>query len=279
MMYINLTALKLPDGWLTRAKKAHDALVASAPDARRDLIDQNRDLWVELKPLLSGLSHKKCWYCETPQIRSNNAVDHFRPKNKVHKEPLHPGYWWLAFDWSNYRFSCDFCNSPHVDNIDSITRGKGIHFPIFDGKKRAFDQSIDIAQEEPVLLDPTNKDDPKLLFFGPEGLAQPPCSEEQDATCYRRVTTSVDVYNLNHVDIVEARLGRHKEVGDLIKLASDYWARDEQGDEYAFNDFLRVADEIVEKTSTKAMFSAVAYCALAQYRDVDWVKEFVSPSE
>ncbi len=279
MMYVDLKALKLPDGWLVRAKQVHDALVVSAPAARRILIEQNRNLWAELKPLLSSLSYKKCWYCEAPQIRSNNAVDHFRPKNKVYKEELHSGYWWLAFDWSNYRFSCDFCNSLHVDSVDSVTRGKGIHFPLFDEKKRAFDQSVGIAQEEPVLLDPTNKDDPKLLYFGPEGLAQSRYSEEQDARCYRRVTTSVDVYNLNHVDIVEARLGRHKEVDDLIKLASDCWARDEQGDEYAFNEFLRVADEIVKKTAAKTTFSAAAYCALTQYRDVDWVNQFVSPSE
>lgn len=52
----------------------------------------------KLADILSNRSHKKCWYCECVQSRSDMAVDHFRPKNRVEECKGHPGYYWLAFD-------------------------------------------------------------------------------------------------------------------------------------------------------------------------------------
>src|ERR1700733_14768527 len=104
MRWVDLREVEdlLPPYWLDDAKnfmerisKANDvaeqkaALVSAAP------------VWQRIKPVLEKVMEKKCWYCETRNVRSDNAVDHFRPKSK---------YWWLALSYENLRFSCTFCN-------------------------------------------------------------------------------------------------------------------------------------------------------------------------
>ncbi|MFS8066979.1 MAG: hypothetical protein ACMG6S_11460 [Byssovorax sp.] len=276
MMLIKLHDLILPDGWALRASKILSDLMTAAPEDRSALIERRSDLWTELKPLLSKLSFGKCWYCEITQKRSDNPVDHFRPKNKVFERDDHPGYWWLAFDWKNYRFGCAYCNSRHVDKVGGTAGGKRTHFPIFDEKKRALDETISYAQEHPILLDPTSKLDPMLLYFGPDGLAQSAYSEQRNKQFYDRATKSAEIYHLNHVDTKEARLERQKEIDDLVRQGSEYFGRHEQGDQFALDELLRVANELGKKTGAEAEFSAAARSALMRHRDIDWVVQFVT---
>ena len=125
MRYISIEEIRLPDGWQEKADKLRDQLIAAAPPERKEIIKKNADVWREVKDALSALSHGKCWYCECKEIRSDNPVDHFRPKNRVADCDGHEGYWWLAFDWHNYRFSCTYCNSRRVGVIPSSD-----HFPL-----------------------------------------------------------------------------------------------------------------------------------------------------
>ena len=58
--------------------------------------------WKEAKPALIAESHGKCAYCESPtSVVAYGDVEHFRPKDL---------YWWLAFSFDNYTFSCQLCN-------------------------------------------------------------------------------------------------------------------------------------------------------------------------
>src|SRR5262245_43482425 len=99
-------------------KKAADADKAVRDGLKK--ASEFSSVWGELKPEFNKLSHGKCWYCEARQIRSDNAVDHFRPKSD---------YPWLAFSFENYRFACSFCNSPHRHPVTGITQGKSNFFP------------------------------------------------------------------------------------------------------------------------------------------------------
>ena len=274
MMLIKLHDLVLPDGWAQRASKLLNDLTMAAPEDRSILIERKSELWTELKPLLAKLSFGKCWYCEITQKRSDNPVDHFRPKNKVFERDDHPGYWWLAFDWENYRFGCSYCNSRHVDTVGGTAGGKRTHFPIVDENQRALVHTVDCAQEFPVLLDPTNKLDPMLLYFGPDGSAQSAHPKERNKLFYERATKSAEIYHLNHVGTKEARFERQMEVESLVKQGSEYFVRHEQGDHHALNELLRVANELGKKTGPDAEFSAAARCALMRHRDIDWVVQF-----
>lgn len=106
MIHIDIDELEdeLPAGW---EKRAEDALVAVRKvkaALRAAEIDKLSSVWQDpnLREALQKLSKFKCWYCESNESRSDNAVDHFRPKNNVFEAPAHGGYWWLAFHWENY---------------------------------------------------------------------------------------------------------------------------------------------------------------------------------
>ena len=118
MIHINLEGKEPPAAWL---KKAHRLITGlekiTDPAKRAKFIDRHSDLWSELKPWLSELSHGKCWYSEAKEIYSFYDVDHFRPKNRAKQldDTEREGYWWLAFDWHNYRLCGGIGNRPNRD--------------------------------------------------------------------------------------------------------------------------------------------------------------------
>lgn len=64
--------------------------------------DFNKRYWKPAKEVLKDESKKKCAYCEAPtSVVAHGDVEHFRPISK---------YWWLAYCYDNYLFSCQICN-------------------------------------------------------------------------------------------------------------------------------------------------------------------------
>lgn len=288
MRYINIAEIKLPDGWEIRAQSALSELV-SAPDAeeRKKIIKRRASLWSELKQALDELSQGKCWYCESEQQRSDNAVDHFRPKGKVAECDDHGGYWWLAFDWQNYRLSCTFCNSSRIDTQKGDTGGKQDHFPIIDEDCRAKLNTDDLSREVPYLLDPTNPDDPTLLWYDySEGRAVPKYAVDDDDEKFNRADISIRLYHLNHTKIEEKRKILYNEILDLVDIGSEslrkmteYRKKDMDGYNYAKNNMTFVLKRLRYLLSPKAELSAVteAYLTTLAVSDLEgrysWVKK------
>lgn len=222
MRYIDIHGCKPPEGWEKRAQEALEAIKPLAPADRAKEINRRSTIWAELKPILKNLSFDKCWYCESKDLRSDNAVDHFRPKNNVKGSehfPLakaHPGYWWLAFDYRNYRFSCTLCNS--IRKSDAGTSGgKQDYFPLWDETYRCASADGDADNEQPILLDPTNVTDVAALWFDDAGSAAPrPRRPAEPEEIYRqweaRASESIRFYHLNHPDIREARSEQVRQV-------------------------------------------------------------------
>ena len=103
-----------PEDLIKEGEELTKQLFAIAPEERKDFIEINARYWSKLQGHLRELSNGKCWYTEAKDIASHYHVDHFRPKNETKKlvknctikstnndEP----YWWLAFDWENYKLS------------------------------------------------------------------------------------------------------------------------------------------------------------------------------
>ncbi len=68
--------------------------------------------WKPAKGALKKDTGGKCAYCEaSTDVVAHGDVEHFRPKSI---------YWWLAFVFDNYLFSCQICNQTY----------KGDKFPI-----------------------------------------------------------------------------------------------------------------------------------------------------
>ena len=97
------------------------------------------------------------------QLFENAPIEHYRPKKSAREADgtTHDGYWWLAFDWQNFRICGNAGN-----------RKKGTWFPLRAGCARCAPLG-DIRLEDPKLLDPVDEDDPNQLSFDLEGHAIP----------------------------------------------------------------------------------------------------------
>jgi len=209
---------KIPADWMAKAAEADAAAAGSTADERAKVINAHSAVWSALKETLLGLSGGKCWYCESIDSRSDNAVDHFRPKNHVKECPDkdNEGYWWLAFNWENYRFSCTFCNSAR--RSATTAGGKQDRFPLVDETKRARKKGDPLVDENPILIDPAEPADCVLLTFDEDGAPASVYSKEEDPDTYERVTQSIEIYHLDHPTIVARRAALiHKVLWALTK--------------------------------------------------------------
>jgi len=104
----------------------------------------------------------KCVYCEQKIMASQHGdIEHFRPKGKVTDEndieitkqqggvtTRHPGYYWLAYDWTNLLPSCGLCNQP--SNTNNVRLGKRNRFPVLGNHSFTPLDPLDT----PLLLNP-----------------------------------------------------------------------------------------------------------------------------
>ncbi|ENW18019.1 TIGR02646 family protein [Acinetobacter haemolyticus NIPH 261] len=255
----------LTQAWRSMADQAKAELIA-APDeeARKAILKKaaSSNVWRDFYNLLPDSLKRKCWYCEAEDIRSDMPIDHFRPKNKVEDDKQHDGYWWLAFDWENYRCACTFCNSRRV--FDETEGGKACRFPLENPGERAFTHTdqIKLNNERPYFLDPFNLDDEKLLWFDNDGLpiANPSATSEQQT----KVNNSIEIFHLHESRIVRAR--------NLIRLEVERQVRKirNKDDVQAAKAKLRRMTNETEKLSR----AAVVY--LSAHREIQEVKDILA---
>ncbi len=244
---------------------------------RSKAISDRSDIWRELKNYLKEASYGKCWYCESRQERSDNTVDHYRPKNRVAECTDHEGYWWLAFKWTNYRYSCTFCNSRRIDQVHETEGGKHDHFPLLYEKNRAFTENDDIDAEQPLLLDPVCAADPPILWFDEDGTPEPnpQLCGDKSSYLYKRADVSIWLYHLDHVNAVERRKLLSLEICDLAEKADYYFKKYDEGDMTAKSYFADRIRELRNKLKPAAEYSAAAHATLMGLRGNSAIAEMV----
>ena len=213
MIYIDLFGNPPSKELIDEGKELTKQLMAVAPDERSTFIKKHASYWGKLKEHYSNLSNGKCWYSESEDSASIYHMDHFRPKNETmaliqncdidtanNNEP----YWWLAFNWKNYRFAASIPNT-----------SKNSYFPLQIGSPIAKNEA-ELEKEWPGLLDPTDEFDVSLIAYGLDGKVYPACA---DMNCWdaQRVVLSTRVYNLNYVSLVDKR----KEIQQMCKTKID----------------------------------------------------------
>ena len=223
MRYIDIEQLRRPNGWQERANRALDGLRNEIEEAERTAERDGHDrqdarrraigagfksrarqgIWRELATALSTLSNEKCWYSESCNPSSDKNVDHFRPKASVDDETEHEGYWWLAFDWRNYRYASQWCNQRRNDANNLTKGGKGDQFPLKPGSYRARHEGDAHDAEEPMLLDPSDPEDWTLLTFRQDGVPIPALAE--GSADHDRANVSIEVYHLHCKPMVDGR--------------------------------------------------------------------------
>lgn len=109
----------------------------------------------QVKDALIAMQHGKCAYCEGDfRAFSYGDTEHQRPKaysqQDVGEPTIRPGYYWLAYTWSNLVLSCERCNRSRKKNL----------FPLSNPDARATTPDA-VANEQPLLVDPTGEEDPR----------------------------------------------------------------------------------------------------------------------
>jgi hypothetical protein len=148
-----------------------------------------------VKAALGTAQHGKCAFCESRVTHiAYGDVEHYRPKaghRQTDGDPLRqPGYYWLAYRWSNLLFACQICNQRFKKNL----------FPLKDPARRALSHHHDLKAEEPLLIDPARTTPSVHLRF-----------REEYAFARRSSLigeTTIELLGLNRPELVEFRRDR-----------------------------------------------------------------------
>lgn len=261
MREVKLERIVLPGGWNLRAQRANRV--------KHEDIDKHSKVWQDCKDSLKALSHDKCYYCEVVQERSDCAVDHFRPKS------LYP---WSAFRWSNYRFSCTYCNSIRRDIENDRTGGKGDNFPLLDMNRRAtcFEEE---EEERPLLLDPCQPDEPGLIDFDESGEPSPACSREESEIRHLRAAISIRLYHLDHQDLVDRRKTLAASLVRIINVADNLFPHTEKGTPEIDASFQEHIRSLAEAIKPEAELSSFSRRILDGYRYIKWIQHLIEAQE
>lgn len=255
----------LTQEWRNRASVALEQINDANSQAERKAILNNaasRKIWRDYYRCLPNRLKKKCWYCEAEEIRSDMPVDHFRPKGKVEDDNQHDGYWWLAYDWKNYRCACTYCNSRR--NFEETEGGKACKFPLVDPNTRAYSADDDILQETPEILDPFDPDDWMSLWFDGDGLpvAIPHCREAQK----KKVENSIDMFHLH-----ETRITRKRN-----RIRIDIMLQVKKLENGNITEVREAKDNLRKMTRDSEILSRAAIVYLNQYKYLPIVKQILS---
>jgi uncharacterized protein (TIGR02646 family) len=114
-----------------------------------------------VKAALKDAQRGKCCFCER-RIGDDSDVEHFRPKGgwkqQAGDRTSEIGYFWLAYDWANLLLCCGDCNSRHKGNL----------FPLADPTERADPTTRDISTEDPLFINPSERDPADYIGFREE---------------------------------------------------------------------------------------------------------------
>ncbi|WP_345971325.1 hypothetical protein WCX72_05550 [Sulfurimonas sp. HSL1-6] len=248
-----------------------EAYIQKAKDKARKAAISYKNIWSSLSAILSKQSNGKCWYCETKENRSDNPIDHFRPKNKVIECVGHPGYWWLAFDWKNYRFACTYCNSRRIDvNTEG---GKHDHFPLLPPAiwNRC---ETDNHTEYPALLDPCDIDDSSLLTYNINGSA---CAitDDENAEEYVRASTSIHLYHLNQIATKRARKSIYQSINRLVNDTNQLIDRGIDANREQIKSNRKKLMNMVRHSCPDTQFNSAAKTYLRGFSENSWVMDIL----
>jgi hypothetical protein len=254
-----------PADWVAEAEAATDQLRNAVDEAaRKAIIEAKQGLWRDdrIRHWLLGQFHDKCWFSESRESVSAIHVDHFRPKGRIKDESggdTREGYWWLAFDWRNYRICGQLLNVK-----------KGDLFPICEGKRCRPDDLVSLRLEAPILIDPLT-DQARLISFeaDEDGCRAIPAAgnDEQDRI---RAERSIEILGLNLRDQlnrarkdkwdqclrhIQDYVSAHQTYGaQALKLVSQSTAVTELNELRGYaSEFSSVADACIEKNAPESL--------------------------
>jgi hypothetical protein len=231
----------------------------------QDLIDSNENpkstdfdsCWTEFANLFVQSQFDKCGYCESSLgVTSGHCTDHYLPKSRVTfwfsnggQKPFPNGFWWLAYEWSNYVISCYRCNQV-----------KGYRFPVTSPPANV-DQNISFppllahpyetiyfSKSHSIVLTPDPSEHLIFLFTGHiDGINA--CG-----------TLTWEVLDLNRNGLVKERFNLARK----IRLAINLVLKDKE----PFATF--ALKKLFEYCQDSAQYAGMARYLVRESMDVDW---------
>jgi uncharacterized protein (TIGR02646 family) len=201
------------DTWFQNAQKATEL---AKRERHSHKVKEHIYKHVQVKMALEKLFHYKCAYCES-ELGETWDVEHFRPSGAIAENPNHPGYYWLAYEWTNLYPSCEPCNRVFIDKPlwDDPTAGdiggKLTQFPLADESGRAMSHDDDLLGEELLLLDPCASTPEEHFRFDPLG-------QIYHVTGSLQGETTIKVFFLRRRRLRDLRTDVMNKVVDLLGL-------------------------------------------------------------
>lgn len=251
---------------LRQLDASNAAIAGVSENDRKTFITEHEAECSDIRGALWAIGCMKCWYSEASLQECEGQVEHYRPKRRL-SGTRHGGYWWRAFDWTNLRLAHPTVNRRKTDYLTGRRAGKGSYFPLRDEARRARNPGEE-ANEAPVLLDPVNPTDTRLLCFAEEsGAPHPRYTKEKDEWLHRRAEQSIEYY---HLDEATWNARRADLMGEVKKLCEqlEQLADQQPRDEVAYNQKI---DEIVAYIGPFSEFSSAC---LQIVRDRGLVEHF-----
>lgn len=193
-----------PREWVEDAESVTKRLYGAKTEDERDAILREKEkLWrdTRIRDWLLGQFGNKCWYTESYDAVSSVHVDHYRPKGRVRdgSGSEGEGYWWLAFDWKNYRICGQLINVKKSDL-----------FPLLEGNRAIATDSISLKLECPAIIDPISDRTRLISYERDEDACVAVPASGASASEVRVVAETVDILGLN-------------KRGRLNRKRADFW--------------------------------------------------------
>jgi hypothetical protein len=188
-----------PQDWVDEAERVTASLRAAVgATERKAIIEQNERLWRDdrIRDWLLRQFANKCWYTEAYDSVSSIHVDHYRPKGRAKDLDGNEceGYWWLAFDWNNYRICGQLINVKKLDV-----------FPIIEGSRANAQDPVSLELEAPLLIDPATPQARLISYEKDEdGCIAVPAAAINNVDKFRAENT-IDVLGMNKRDRLNAK--------------------------------------------------------------------------
>jgi uncharacterized protein (TIGR02646 family) len=201
----------VPDVLMTDGRTLRAKAIECARNG--DALSFDRDVYAhaDVKASLRAAQHDKCCFCESKVSHvAFGDVEHFRPKAGFRGGPgealTAPGYYWLAYEWTNLLYACEVCNRRHKGNL----------FPLAPNGVRARTPSDNLASEVPLFVDPTAQDPSLHIGFRQEYAYAIKGSASGEAT--------IAALELNRPELAERRWDLLRVLGrlrDLTRVCKD----------------------------------------------------------
>ncbi|GAB3224199.1 hypothetical protein [Spirosoma arcticum] len=213
--------------WLIKAEFHLNLIRPMSKKARSNHWAKN-NIWSELYPALSQLSGHKCWYSEAPESSSEWEIEHYRPKAESKNEYgiviRQDGYWWLSYNWKNFRLAGSLINKLRKDRFEKggEVYGKGNFFPLENNENVAEPEDVECDIERPLLIDPIKPRDVTLISFDENGEPYPTYNVDDSVLYNKKAIMSIKYYGLQHTPLNRGRSKVWSNCETIVSKAHNY---------------------------------------------------------